>query len=74
MRAGRRIETAPSAATLGDRRRFLVLTGAALVSGCGSIQLLPTPMQPQLYVLRPQSAAPMGAPVALSTPGEATSA
>jgi cholesterol transport system auxiliary component len=44
-------------------RRFFVMAGASLVSGCGSIQLIPQPMQPQLYVLRPQIPAPMGMPV-----------
>jgi cholesterol transport system auxiliary component len=45
-------------------RRQLILTGAApLLAGCGGIQLIPTPMQPQLYVLRPEVAAPAGMPV-----------
>lgn len=46
-----------------ERRHFLVTGTAAFLSGCGSIQLIPQPMQPQLYVLRPQVATPMGAPV-----------
>jgi cholesterol transport system auxiliary component len=46
-----------------QRRQFIVSGAAALLSGCGSIQLIPQPMQPQLYVLRPQVATPMGAPV-----------
>ena len=45
-------------------RRQLILAGAApLIAGCGGIQLLPTPMQPQLYVLRPEIVPPAGAPV-----------
>jgi cholesterol transport system auxiliary component len=46
-----------------QRRHFILTGAAALLSGCGSIQLIPQPMQPQLYVLRPQVATPMGAPV-----------
>lgn len=46
-----------------DRRQLLVTGAAAFLSGCGSIQLIPQPMQPQLYVLRPQVMTPMGAPV-----------
>ena len=45
------------------RRQFIVTAGAVLVSGCGSLQLLPAPITPQLYVLRPQAMPPMGAPV-----------
>jgi len=45
------------------RRQFLSTAGAVLLSGCGGIQLLPTPPSPQLYVLRPQIMPPMGAPV-----------
>ncbi len=45
------------------RREFLLTGTATLLAGCGSIQLIPQPMQPQLYVLRPQIPAPMGAPV-----------
>ena len=45
-------------------RRNLILAGAApLIAGCGGIQLLPTPMQPQLYVLRPEIVLPAGASV-----------
>ena len=52
------------AGTFAPERRQFVLTGAAaLLSGCGSIQLIPQPMQPQLYVLRPQVTIPIGAPV-----------
>ena len=46
-----------------ERRHFILTSAAALLSGCGSIQLIPQPMQPQLYVLRPQVATPMGPPV-----------
>jgi cholesterol transport system auxiliary component len=46
-----------------DRRQFVLTGVAALLSGCGSVQLIPQPLQPQLYVLRPQLATPMGAPV-----------
>ena len=46
-----------------DRRQFLLTGAAALLSGCGSVQLIPQPMQPQLYVLRPQVMTPMGPPV-----------
>jgi len=46
-----------------SRRQIVLMAGAGLLSGCGSIQLLPPPMQPQLYVLRPQINPPMGAPV-----------
>ena len=52
-----------TAGTVFNRRHALLLAGASLVSACGSIQLLPSPMQPQLYVLRPQTMPPMGAPV-----------
>jgi len=45
-------------------RREAILAGAApLIAGCGGIQLLPTPMQPQLYVLRPDIMPPAGMPV-----------
>jgi cholesterol transport system auxiliary component len=45
-------------------RRQLILAGTApLIAGCGGIQLLPTPMQPQLYQLRPEIAPPAGMPV-----------
>jgi cholesterol transport system auxiliary component len=43
-----------------DRRRMVLMAGAGLISGCSSIQLLPAPMAPQLYVLRPQIMPPMG--------------
>ena len=55
-----------------DRRKMLIAAGTILLSGCGSISLLPTPMEPQLYLLRPQAMAPMGARVpwrlAIGTP------
>ncbi len=45
-------------------RRQLLLAGAApLLVGCSGITLLPAPMQPQLYVLRPNIVPPAGAPV-----------
>jgi cholesterol transport system auxiliary component len=47
-----------------DRRQIILLAGAVLLSGCGSLQLLPPPMVPQLYVLRPQLMPPLGAAVA----------
>ena len=51
-------------AYMPNRRHFILLGVAGLVSACGSIQLLPAPMQPQLYILRPQTPAqPMGARV-----------
>jgi len=50
-------------AAVFSRRQIILVAGASLVSGCGSVQLLPQPMQPQLYVLRPQISPPMGAPV-----------
>jgi cholesterol transport system auxiliary component len=46
-----------------DRRQIVLGAGAIWLSGCGSVQLLPAPMAPQLYVLRPQAMPPMGAPV-----------
>jgi cholesterol transport system auxiliary component len=46
-----------------NRRQIVFMAGAGLLSGCGSIQLIPQPMQPQLYVLRPQITSPMGAAV-----------
>lgn len=46
-----------------SRRQIVFLAGAGFLSGCGSIQLIPQPMQPQLYVLRPQVKPPMGATV-----------
>jgi cholesterol transport system auxiliary component len=45
-----------------DRRWIVLAAGAGVISGCSSLQLLPQPMAPQLYVLRPQIAPPMGAP------------
>jgi cholesterol transport system auxiliary component len=48
---------------LHDRRSVLVSGIAFALAGCGGIQLLPTPMSPQLYVLRPQVMAPIGTPV-----------
>jgi cholesterol transport system auxiliary component len=53
-----------NAAGVGFNRRTMILAaGASLLSGCGSIQLIPQPMQPQLYVLRPVLAPAMGARV-----------
>jgi len=56
---------------------MLMGAGAVLLSGCGSISLLPMPMEPQLYLLRPQAMAPMGAPVpwrlAVGTPDASAS-
>jgi cholesterol transport system auxiliary component len=46
-----------------DRRQLVLGASAVLAAGCGGIQLLPKPMTPQLYVLRPQLMTPMGAPV-----------
>jgi cholesterol transport system auxiliary component len=59
-------------------RRQLLLAGTApLLAGCGGIQLLPTPMQPQLYVLRPDIMPPAGMPVrwrlAVGTPDASAS-
>ena len=48
---------------LPHRRHVLISAGVVLLSGCGSVQLLPAPLAPQLYVLRPQVTPPMGAPV-----------
>src|SRR4051812_29752381 len=45
------------------RRQMMLASTAPLLAACGGIQLLPTPMQPQLYLLRPDIAAPMGMPV-----------
>ena len=50
-------------ALLQDRRSFLVSGAAFALAGCSGIQLLPTPMSPQLYVLRPQVMMPMDARV-----------
>lgn len=52
-----------AAGAVFSRRHVVLLAGAGLISGCSSIQLLPPPMQPQLYVLRPQVVPPMGVPV-----------
>ena len=52
-----------NASLLYDRRSLLLSGAAFALAGCGGIQLLPTPMQPQLYVLRPQVTAPTGARV-----------
>ena len=48
---------------LHTRRSVLVSGTAFALAGCSGIQLLPTPMSPQLYVLRPQVMAPMGGAV-----------
>src|SRR5258707_417516 len=48
---------------LVDRRHFILAGGAALLSACGSLQLIPKPQTPQLYLLRPQIMPPMGAAV-----------
>jgi cholesterol transport system auxiliary component len=59
------------------RRQLILASAAPLIAGCGGIQLLPTPMQPQLYILRPEVAAPMGMPVrwrlAVGTPDASAS-
>jgi cholesterol transport system auxiliary component len=47
-----------------DRRHVILAGGASLLSACGSLQLIPTPPTPQLYLLRPQIMPPMGSPVA----------
>ena len=59
-------------------RRQAILAGAVpFIAGCGGIQLLPTPMQPQLYVLRPSIVPPEGMPVrwrlAVGTPDASAS-
>jgi len=46
-----------------NRRQLIAAAGTGLLAGCGSLQLLPQPMAPQLYVLRPPIVPPMGAPV-----------
>jgi cholesterol transport system auxiliary component len=60
-----------------DRRRMIGAGTALFLSGCGAISLLPKPMEPQLYLLRPQAMAPMGAPVpwrlAIGTPDASAS-
>jgi cholesterol transport system auxiliary component len=52
-----------TAGAVFSRRAIIVGAGAGVLSGCGSIQLIPPPIQPQLYVLRPPITPPMGAPV-----------
>ena len=47
-----------------DRRHVILAGGAALLSACGSLQLIPTPPTQQLYLLRPRIMPPMGSPVA----------
>ena len=46
-----------------DRRHVILGGGALMLSACGSLQLIPKPQTPQLYLLRPQIMAPMGAAV-----------
>ena len=46
-----------------DRRQVILGGGAMMLSACGSLQLIPKPQTPQLYLLRPQIMSPMGAPV-----------
>lgn len=46
-----------------DRRYVILAGGAGLLSACGSLQLIPMPQTPQLYLLRPQIMPPMGTPV-----------
>ena len=53
-----------TASPLLDRRHVILAGGAALLSACGSLQLIPTPPTPQLYLLRPRIMPPMGSPVA----------
>jgi cholesterol transport system auxiliary component len=52
-----------AAGAVFNRRTIMLGAGAGMLSACGSIQLIPPPMQPQLYVLRPPIMPPMGAPV-----------
>jgi len=64
--------------SLSLTRRQLILAGTApFIAGCGGLQLLPTPMQPQLYVLRPEITPPAGMPVrwrlAVATPDASAS-
>jgi cholesterol transport system auxiliary component len=46
-----------------DRRHVILSGGAMMLSACGSLQLIPKPQEPQLYLLRPQILVPAGAPV-----------
>jgi len=46
-----------------DRRQAILGGGALMLSACGSLQLIPKPQTPQLYLLRPQIMPPMGAAV-----------
>jgi len=46
-----------------DRRQVILGGGAMMLSACGSLQLIPKPQTPQLYLLRPQIMPPMGASV-----------
>ena len=46
---------------IAHRREVLISAGALALSGCASI--IPKPVTPQLYVLRPQMPAVMGMPV-----------
>ena len=46
-----------------DRRQVILGGSAMMLSACGSLQLIPKPQTPQLYLLRPQIMPPMGAPV-----------
>lgn len=50
-----------SFSSVAHRRAVLLGAGALALSGCASI--IPKPVTPQLYVLRPQMPAAMGAPV-----------
>ena len=47
-----------------DRRQAILGGGALMLSACGSLQIIPKPQTPQLYLLRPQIMPPMGAAVA----------
>ncbi len=46
-----------------DRRQVILGGGAMMLSACGSLQLIPKPQTPQLYLLRPQIMPPMGTSV-----------
>jgi len=46
-----------------DRRQVILGGGAMVLSACGSLQLIPKPQTPQLYLLRPQIMPPMGTSV-----------